>query len=108
MLTGGTGGQDPLPPGPPIKWWGRGNKGDGFITRFSFSTSFISSTVSVLSSVSMRLSMLNPPFLRGLLGVGVVDVHVVGVVDCGDGILFLNENTSIGGIMFGGGNIGLL
>ena len=52
--------------------------------------------------------MLNPPFLRGLLGVGVVDVHVVGVVDCGDGILFLNENTSIGGIMFGGGNIGLL
>ena len=67
--------------------------GEGFITRFSlFSISLISEDSSTISSellssvLSMRLSMVNPAFLRGFwLGVGVVAVHEGGVVDWGGG-----------------------
>ena len=95
--------------------------GDGFITRFSFSISLISDPSStaggLLSSVlSIRLSMVNPAFLRGLLGVGVVEVHVVGVVDSDGGCcwgpwgtLFLRAKKSMGGIIWGvGGSMWLL
>ena len=83
-------GQSPGPPGliPAPKCGIPGNSnGEGFITRFSFSGSGSSLGV---SWVSIRLSILNPPFfLRGLFNRPEVGDVETEVADAAEGLLFL-------------------